>query len=154
MLTCACGLFDSVRSKSIWGRVRGPTRKDTGASVNRPSPAPARPSPRPPRPPHASAGNRTDTGSSVGRGRATSDGTASHTPTLGPVETRGWLVLKEGYLNKTKWTSSRVVSVKSTKLRYFFLKQNPDTLVARLEYVNTTLKRYHFPFTTVLFQVL
>jgi hypothetical protein len=38
------------------------------------------------------------------------------------------------YLHKTKWTSSRLVSLKSTKLRYFVLKQNPDTYVSRFEY--------------------
>ncbi len=47
-----------------------------------------------------------------------------------PVETRGWLVLKEGYLLKTKIKTMR----KSTKLRWFVLKQSPQSLAARLEY--------------------
>jgi hypothetical protein len=103
--------------------------------------------PRPPRPQIAgprkgkstsSVGRLDSAASTPQRGRkATGPKAPSHTPTLGPGETRGWLVLKEGYLHKTKWTSSRVVRMKSTKLRYFVLKQNPDTLIARLEYVNT-----------------
>jgi hypothetical protein len=42
--------------------------------------------------------------------------------------------VRRRYLHKTKWTSSRLVSLKSTKLRYFVLKQNPDTYVSRFEY--------------------
>ncbi len=47
-----------------------------------------------------------------------------------PAETRSWLVLKEGYLNKTK----KLKLGKSTKLRWFILKQHPESLSSRLEY--------------------
>ena len=47
-----------------------------------------------------------------------------------PAETRNWLVLKEGYLLKTKKLKLR----NSTKLRWFILKQHPVSFSARLEY--------------------
>jgi hypothetical protein len=47
-----------------------------------------------------------------------------------PSETKGWVTLKEGYLLKTKVKKLH----KSTKLRLFVLKQDPNTLKSRLEY--------------------
>eukprot|EP00047_Mylnosiga_fluctuans_P004945 m.237458 g.237458 ORF g.237458 m.237458 type:complete len:284 (-) comp13143_c0_seq1:98-949(-) len=47
-----------------------------------------------------------------------------------PLETRTWLVLHQGYLLKTKIKALR----KSTKLRLFVLKQNPNTMESRIEY--------------------
>lgn len=47
-----------------------------------------------------------------------------------PAETRNWVVLKEGYLLKTKILMLR----NSTKLRWFLLKQHPTTFSTRLEY--------------------
>ncbi len=46
-------------------------------------------------------------------------------------ETRDWLTLKEGYLIKTKWAKG---IHKSSKLRWFVLKQHPATGSAELEY--------------------
>eukprot|EP00049_Salpingoeca_infusionum_P027480 m.32638 g.32638 ORF g.32638 m.32638 type:complete len:365 (-) comp9539_c1_seq1:191-1285(-) len=48
-----------------------------------------------------------------------------------PRETRDWLILKEGYLVKTKLAKK---VMKSKKLRWFVLKQNPVSYEARLEY--------------------
>ena len=48
-----------------------------------------------------------------------------------PQETGAWLILKEGYLHKTKLAKGLLPS---TKLRWFVLKQNPNTFESRLEY--------------------
>eukprot|EP00730_Choanoeca_flexa_P006031 TRINITY_DN12069_c1_g4_i2.p1 TRINITY_DN12069_c1_g4~~TRINITY_DN12069_c1_g4_i2.p1 ORF type:complete len:195 (+),score=43.16 TRINITY_DN12069_c1_g4_i2:102-686(+) len=48
-----------------------------------------------------------------------------------PEDTKGWLVLKEGYLKKSKLAKGLI---RSTKLRWFVLKQHPKTLESRLEY--------------------
>ena len=48
-----------------------------------------------------------------------------------PAETKNWLVLKDGYLKKSKLAKGLI---RSTKLRWFVLKQHPTTLDARLEY--------------------
>lgn len=47
-----------------------------------------------------------------------------------PAETQNWIVLKEGFLLKTRIKTIR----RSTKLRLFLLKQNPVNLAAHLEY--------------------
>jgi hypothetical protein len=51
-----------------------------------------------------------------------------------PAQTRNWLVLKEGYLVKTKVVKRALGLHKSSKLRWFVLKQNPETLESHLEY--------------------
>lgn len=48
-----------------------------------------------------------------------------------PYETSAWLTLKDGYLHKTKLAKGLIPS---TKLRWFALKQNPNTFESRLEY--------------------
>ncbi len=55
-----------------------------------------------------------------------------------PLETKHWLVLKEGFLQKTKTVKG---FHKSTKLRWFVLKQDPIKLEARLEYYEGMLFR-------------
>jgi len=47
-----------------------------------------------------------------------------------PLETQHWVVLKEGFLSKTKTVKG---VFKSTVLRYFILKQDPVKLEARIE---------------------
>lgn len=47
-----------------------------------------------------------------------------------PLETRHWVILKEGFLSKTKTVKG---VFKSTVLRYFVLKQDPVKLEARIE---------------------
>lgn len=49
-------------------------------------------------------------------------------------ETADWMVLKEGYLYKTKKVKRAFGALQSTKLRFFVLLQEPETLNAQLEY--------------------
>lgn len=51
---------------------------------------------------------------------------------MSPPETANWMTLKEGYLYKTKRVTKGFH--KSTKLRWFVLKQEPTMLSLRLEY--------------------
>ena len=55
-----------------------------------------------------------------------------------PAETANWLILKEGYLKKSKLAKGLI---KSTKLRWFVLKQDPVNLEGRLEYYEGMLFR-------------
>jgi len=50
------------------------------------------------------------------------------------AQTAQWVTLKEGYLFKTKRVKKSFHAVKSTKLRFFVLKQEPNTKAAELEY--------------------
>ncbi|EDQ91127.1 uncharacterized protein MONBRDRAFT_36460 [Monosiga brevicollis MX1] len=55
-----------------------------------------------------------------------------------PLETRDWLILREGYLSKSKLAKGLI---RSTKLRWFVLKQDPVSRESRLEYYEGRLFR-------------
>lgn len=68
-----------------------------------------------------------------------SDTPASRVVSLqSPVETASWVILKEGFLTKSKLAKGLLPS---SKLRYFVLKQDSATLEARLEYYEGMLFR-------------
>eukprot|EP00038_Savillea_parva_P016191 m.16208 g.16208 ORF g.16208 m.16208 type:complete len:512 (-) comp3365_c0_seq2:6-1541(-) len=128
-----------LRSRSIWGRARRKDSdggSDTSRSATVSQATSKHASERPARPPWHKGPGAAATVATPGSVMATRLGShiAAQTPTMGPPETRDWIILREGFLNKTKWTTSKILSVKSTKLRYFVLRQHPDTMLAHLEY--------------------
>eukprot|EP00053_Salpingoeca_punica_P014267 m.129632 g.129632 ORF g.129632 m.129632 type:complete len:361 (+) comp16410_c0_seq6:1186-2268(+) len=67
----------------------------------------------------------------LGMAEVVTEGLGGHLRVQSPPETRDWVVLKEGYLLKVRGSMAFLGS--STRIRYFVLKQNVDTLEARLE---------------------
>eukprot|EP00039_Didymoeca_costata_P027269 m.18046 g.18046 ORF g.18046 m.18046 type:complete len:411 (+) comp6176_c0_seq1:79-1311(+) len=61
------------------------------------------------------------------------------------AETQGWVTLREGYLYKSKRSKKSFNAVKSTKLRFFVLKQEPQTFETELEYYEGMIMRGVIP---------